>query len=114
VNEFNTNDKLNELHIKMLMQISALMTDREYDLGFDNQYIHCEKYDPKNGYKMKKDCFPSVDSTRNYTIYFENRNGNSNVKFHQDETLLKVFELFKTNNIKVDWVRVDCGYKTNL
>jgi len=64
---------------------------------------------------MERGYFPSVVYVGNYAVYFENKNGNSNVKFHQDETLIKGFELPKTNSVKVD--RVPNGlmsHKTNL
>jgi len=108
-NEFNTNDKLNNLNIKLLVKTGAVVAGKEYNLDFDNQFIPCEKYDSKKGYKMSKGYFPSVASIDKYTVYFENRNGNTNVKYEQHETLLKTFELLKNQNIAINCARMDCG-----
>lgn len=109
LNEFNTNDKLNKLNINILVKTGALVAGKEYDLDFDNQFIPCEKYDSKKGYKMSKGYFPSVSSIGKYTVYFENRNGNTNVKYEQHDTLLRTFELLKSHNIKINCARMDCG-----
>ena len=109
INEFNTNDKLNDLNINILVQTGALVAGKEYTLDFDNQFIPCEKYDSKKGYKMSKGYFPSVASIGKYTVYFENRNGNTNVKYEQHETLQKTFELLKSKNIEISCARMDCG-----
>ena len=53
--------------------------------------------------------FPSVASIERNTVYFENRNGNSNVKFEQHKTLENIFTLLKTNNIKIGRARIDSG-----
>lgn len=58
---------------------------------------------------MIRGYFPSVASIGRNTVYFENRNGNSNVKFEQHETLEKMFTLFKNNDIKNGRARMDCG-----
>ena len=52
--------------------------------------------------------FPSVASIGKHTVYFENRNGNSNVKFQQATTLQKIFDLLKENHIKIEKARMDC------
>ena len=109
LNEFNTNDKLNKLNINILVKTGALVAGKEYNLDFDNQFIPCEKYDSKKGYKMSKGYFPSVASIGKYTVYFENRNGNTNVKYEQHDTLLKTFELLKSQNIEINCARMDCG-----
>ena len=109
LNEFNTNDTLSKLNINMLVKIGALVAGNEYNLDFDNQFIPCEKYDSKKGYKISKGYFPSLASTGKHTVYFENRNGNTNVKYKQHDTLLKTFELLKSHNIEINCARMDCG-----
>lgn len=44
-----------------------------------------------------------------HIVYFENRNGNSNVKFKQAETLQSAYDLLKSKNISIDRSRMDCG-----
>ncbi|HRO09424.1 MAG TPA: IS1380 family transposase [Saprospiraceae bacterium] len=109
LNEFNTNDNLNNLNINILVKIGVLVATKEYDLDFDNQFIPCEKYDSKKGYKMSKGYFPSVASIGRCTVYLENRNGNTNVKYEQHNTLLKTFQLLNSHNIKINRARMDCG-----
>lgn len=108
-NQINTNEKLNELNLSILKKLNVFDEHKYHDLDFDNQFIATEKYDAKKGYKMIHGYFPSVASIGRNTVYFENRNGNSNVKFEQHETLENVFTLLKTNNIKIGRARMDCG-----
>jgi hypothetical protein len=109
VNEFNNNDKLNKLNLALLLQTRQLVSGKEYDFDFDNQFIACEKYDAKKGYKMKRGYFPGVATIGKNIIYLENRNGNSNVKFKQEDTLETIYKLLKESDIKVHRSRMDCG-----
>ncbi len=113
VNEFSKHSTLNALNLDMLVQTGTLKPNQFYDFDFDNQFIACEKYDSKKGYKMKKGCFPGVASIDNKVVYLENRNGNSNVKFKQSETLDSAYTLLKSKNIFIDRSRMDCGSFTN-
>jgi hypothetical protein len=108
-NEFNKNTKLNELNISMLLKTKQLKSDGDYTLDYDNQFIPCEKYDSKKSYKMKLGIFPGIATIGKHVVYFENRNGNSNVKFKQNETLQDVYNLLKTNDITIKRSRMDCG-----
>ena len=108
-NQINTNENLNKLNLSILKKLNVFDEHKYYDLDFDNQFVATEKYDAKKGYKMIHGYFPSVASIGRNTVYFENRNGNSNVKFEQHETLENVFTLLKTNNIKIGRARMDCG-----
>ena len=58
---------------------------------------------------MKLGYFPGVATIGRNIVYFENRNGNTNVKFKQHETLQDVFNLLKNNEIKIRRSRMDCG-----
>jgi hypothetical protein len=108
-NEINTNTTLNYLNIKFLNKLNVFNSTTLYDLDFDNQFVETEKYDAKKGYKMKHGYFPSVASIGKNTVYFENRNGNSNVKFLQYETLEEIFKLLNQNKINIGRARMDCG-----
>ena len=109
VNEFSKHSTLNALNLDMLVQTETLKPNHFYDFDFDNQFISCEKYDSKKGYKMKHGYFPGVASIDNFIVYFENRNGNSNVKFKQAETLQSAYALLTSKNISIDRSRIDCG-----
>lgn len=108
-NEFNKHSNLNALNMDMLLKTKQLKPRGEYTLDYDNQFIPCEKYDAKKSYKMKLGYFPGVATIGKNIVYFENRNGNTNVKFKQHETLQSVFNLLKNNEIKVKRSRMDCG-----
>ena len=109
VNEFSKHKALNALNLDMLVASKTLKANQFYDFDFDNQFIATEKYDSKKGYKMKNGYFPGVATIGKQIVYFENRNGNSNVKFKQAETLQSAYDLLKSKNIFVDRSRMDCG-----
>lgn len=108
-NEFNKHSKLNELNMIFLAKTQQLKPATEYTLDYDNQFIPCEKYDAKKSYKMKHGYFPAIATIGKNIIYFENRNGNTNVKFKQQETLQDVYNLLEANHIKIKRSRMDCG-----
>lgn len=58
---------------------------------------------------MKTGYFPGIASIGRQIVYLENRNGNSNVKFKQHETLTNTFKLLIDYNIKIKRSRMDCG-----
>jgi len=93
----------------MLLQSKILQPNRLYDFDFDHQFIPCEKYDSKKGYKMRQGYFPGVASIGKQIVYIENRNDNSNVKFKQLETLQAAYEMLEGKNIRIDRSRMDCG-----
>ena len=109
VNDISKNARLNELNLDMLLQSNTLRPNRFYDLDFDHQFIPCEKYDSKKGYKMKQGYFPGVASIGKEIVFIENRNGNSNVKFKQADTLAEAYKLLESKKIKIDRSRMDCG-----
>ncbi|MDV7393686.1 IS1380 family transposase, partial [Arthrospira platensis SPKY1] len=82
---------------------------KDYIFDYDNQFIPTEKYDSKRSYKQKNGYFPGIASIDNHPVYVENRNGNSQVKYKQSETLQRAFGLLKENNIKIKHSRMDCG-----
>lgn len=108
-NEFSNNAVLNKLNMSILLKTKQLDKNKSYDLDFDNQFIACEKYDAKKGYKKEKGYFPGIATIGKNIVYLENRNGNCNVKFKQEETLQNVFNLLKDNSINVKRSRMDCG-----
>lgn len=108
-NEFSQNNVLNKLNLSILLLTKQLRANQSYDLDFDNQFIACEKYDAKKGYKMKRGYFPGIATIGKNIVYLENRNGNSNVKYKQEETLRKVYKMLETNDVKIKRSRMDCG-----
>ena len=108
-NEFSENEKLNALNLSILTHTQQLKSTGDYTLDFDNQFIACNKYDSRKGYKMKKGYFPGIATIGKNIVYLQNRNGNSNVKFKQEETLSSVFKLLSEQAIKPKRCRMDCG-----
>lgn len=106
---FNTADKLNELLVKALVCTNQLKKGESYDLDFDHQYIETEKFDAKRTYKKFSGYGPGIAVIGNMIVGIENRDGNTNVRFHQQDTLLRFFENLKNNAITINRFRADCG-----
>jgi hypothetical protein len=107
--EFSTHENLNALNLAMLVKTKVLTPNQYYDFDFDHQFIPCEKYDSKKSYKMKRGYFPGVSTIGKYIIHIENRNGNTNVKYKQADTLKNAYCLLESKNIKINRSRMDCG-----
>jgi len=108
--EFNVNEGMNRLMIKQLIHCKQLLsTNTEYTFDYDNQFLPTDKYDAKRSYKHADGYFPGIASINNLPVYIENRNGNSNVKYKQDQTLQRAYDLLGEVNIKVKRSRMDCG-----
>ncbi|TXD55040.1 IS1380 family transposase [Polaribacter sp. IC066] len=107
--EFSTHENLNVLNLEMLLKTKVLAPKQSYDFDFDHQFIPCEKYDSKKSYKMKRGYFPGVSTIGKYIVHIENRNGNTNVKYKQADTLKSSYSLLKSKNIKINRSRMDCG-----
>jgi hypothetical protein len=88
-------------------QLSAAHS--EYTFDYDNQFLPADEYDAKRSYKHADGYFPGIASINNMPVYIENRNGNSNVKYRQDETLRRAYGLLSEFGIKVKRSRMDCG-----
>jgi hypothetical protein len=107
--QFNINEKMNELNIKSLILTKQLQKGQEYDFDYDNQIIVHEKYDAKPTYKKTTGYFPGTASIADKVIYIENRDGNANVKTKQENTLERIYKLFKKNELGINRSRMDAG-----
>lgn len=108
--QFNVNEKMNRLMIKQLVLCQQLTSvHSEYTFDYDNQLLPTEKYDAKRSYKHTHGYFPGIASIDNMPVYIENRNGNSNVRYKQNQTLQRAYDLLREFNIKVKRSRMDCG-----
>lgn len=107
--EFNTADTVNELLLKLLFQTNQLSTGVGYTLDFDHQFIPTEKYDTKYSYKNARGYFPGIATIGNLIVGVENRDGNTNVRFCQKDTLKRIFTRLTSNNITINKARMDCG-----
>jgi len=107
--DFNVNTKLNRLNIKSLLLTNQLTSGTYYDFDYDNQIIATEKHDTNRTYKHCNGYFPGVATIDNMVVYIENRDGNANVKFEQESTLSRAYNLLSKNGIKINRSRMDAG-----
>ena len=107
--QFSDHQNLNSLNLDMLVKTKILEPNKYYDFDFDHQFIPCEKYDSKKSYKMKRGYFPGVSTIGKHIVHIENRNGNTNVKYKQVDTLKNAYSLLEQKNIKINRSRMDCG-----
>jgi len=115
VYETNRHDTLNTLNISILKQLSLLKNDSFYDLDYDNEVLKTEKFDTKKTYKMVNGYFPGMATVAGMPIYFENRDGNMNVKTNQEDVLERCYKMLNNNGIYIDRSRMDAGsYAKNI
>ena len=107
--DFNTADKLNALLIKALVSTGELNEVETYDVDFDHQFIETEKYDAKMTYKKFTGYSPGVAVIGDLIVGIENRDGNANVRFHQQDTLERIYSNLESENIHIKRSRMDCG-----
>ena len=100
-NEFSNNAVLNKLNLAILLLTKQLKSGESYDLDYDNQFIASEKYDAKKDIKCIEGIFLGLLPLEKNTVYLENRKCNSNVKFNQENTLSRVYQMLNTNGIKI-------------
>ena len=107
--DFNTATKLNDLLVKSLINTGQLCPGESYDLDFDHQFLETEKYDAKMTYKKFTGYSPGVAVIGELIVGIENRDGNANVRFHQQDTLKRIFSNLEGNDIRIRRARMDCG-----
>ncbi len=106
--EFGINKDLNDLNIKLLKSLKCL-SKPNLTLDYDNTIIFTNKLDSAKTYKKAYGYQPGVGIIGHNIIYVENRNGNSNPRTLQEETLYRMFSLLDENGIKVTHFRADSG-----
>ena len=107
--DFNIADNMNKLLVNALLKTSLLEVGKEYDLDFDHQYIETEKYDAKPTYKKFLGYGPGVAVIGDNIVGIENRDGNTNVRFCQKDTLERIFNRLENAGICISRARMDCG-----
>lgn len=107
---YNTNQLLERLNILLLKKF-GVFDAKELTIDYDNTIIFNEKSDSKMTYKRNPGYQPGVCTiNEQQVLYIENRNGNSDAKSFQSDTLNRVFKLLKKNNIKkIDHFRADAA-----
>ena len=107
--DFNTADKLNTLLLNCLLSTGQLKEGEGYDVDFDHQFIEAEKYDAKPTYKKFLGYSPGVAVINDMIVGIENRDGNTNVRFNQRETLERIFKRLEASEVYISRARMDCG-----
>ena len=92
-----------------LLSTRQLDTCTGYDLDFDHEFLETEKYDAKRTYKRFLGYSPGVAVIGDLVVGIENRDGNTNVRFHQQDTLERFFTRFEERQIHIKRSRMDCG-----
>jgi len=106
---FNINTKLNRLNIRSLKLTSQLISGESYDFDYDNQINANNKWDAKNTYNKNRGYLPGIATIGNKIVGVENRDGNANVKFKQEDTLERFYALLESENITINRSRMDAG-----
>lgn len=108
VNEFNYNDTLSDLNIRLLKKLGALK-NKEIVVDYDNTFVYTKKADAKRTYTKNFGYCPGVGLIGNHVIFVENRNGNCAPHTLQDESLERMFELLIKHQVKVSKFRADAA-----
>lgn len=107
--EFNTAPNVNGLLVNSLLATGGLEEGRSYDLDFDHQFIETEKYDAVPTHKKFLGYGVGVSVIGDMIVGIETMEGNTNVHFHQQDTLRRLFGRLESRNIRIDRFRADCG-----
>lgn len=107
--DLNTADMLNTLLLNCLLSTGQLKDGEGYDVDFDHQFIEAEKYDAKPTYKKFPGYRPGVAVIGDMVVGIENSDGNTNVRFHQQDTLKRIFGRLEERKLTVNRFRADCG-----
>ena len=102
------NNLLSNLNIKLLKKLNAF-SNPVLTLDYDNTIVFNEKLDSVLTYKKDRGYQPGVCTINTHQVlYLENRNGNSDAKSFQHETLQTMFDLLDVHKIrKADNFRAD-------
>ena len=84
---FNTAEKLKNLLLRMIRRMGLIKVGSHVDLDFDHQFISAHKFDAKYSYKQDFDYSPGWASIGGIIVGGENRDGNTSVKFHQEDSM---------------------------
>ena len=112
---FNTAERLNGLPVRLAVRSGQLVPGREYDLDFDHEFGKAEKWDAKWTYKGMRGYSPGIAILTDVItgdeviVGVENRDGNTPVKFRQQDTLLRIIFNLAEQGIRIRYARMDCG-----
>ena len=94
----------------MIRRMRLIKVGSHVDLDFDHQFIPAHKFDAKYSYKQALGYFPGWASIGGIIVGGENRDGNTNVKFHQEDTLRRIMDRVTSElGVVIERFRADCG-----
>lgn len=107
---YNNNILINQLNISLLKQ-QGVFNLKGLTLDYDNTVIFNEKSDSKMTYKRNPGYQPGVCTiNEEFVLYLEGRNGHSDAKSFQHETLMRMFDLLEQNQInEFEHMRADAA-----
>jgi hypothetical protein len=91
------------------MDTGQLKNGAIYDMDFNHEFLETEKYDAKHTYKYFKGYSPGVAVIGDKIVGIENRDGIANVRFHQADTLERIYFNIEDHRIKIGSSRMDFG-----
>lgn len=103
---FSINHPLNNINQQLFKKLSR-HNQLGHILDYDNTLLFSNKADAVKTYKKRYGYNPGVGIIGKNIVYVENRNGNSNAEAMQKETLERMFNLLRSNNIKIRAFRAD-------
>ena len=107
---FNTAEKLNTLLLRMIRRMGLIKVGSHVDLDFDHQFVPARKFDAKYSYKQDFGYFPGWASIGGIIVGGENRDGNTNVRYHQEDTLRRIMDRVTSElGVVIERFRADCG-----
>src|SRR5690554_2513740 len=108
--QYCTNSKLENLNIDILKRLGVFKSDK-LTIDYDNTIVFNEKQDSKMTYKKDYGYQQGVCTiNEEHILYIENRNGNSDAKSFQANTLKRVFDLLESKKVKkIDCFRADAA-----
>ncbi|MDO5968378.1 hypothetical protein Q4Q35_01025 [Flavivirga aquimarina] len=110
VHQYNCNDLLADLNIGWLKRNGAFKQATTF-IDYDNTIIFNEKSDSRMTYKRAYGYQPGICFLNgDRVLYLENRNGNSDAKSFQGDTLERLFKILAKNGIsRLDFFRADAA-----
>lgn len=94
----------------MVNHLGLIRKGSSVDLDFDHQFIPTHKYYAAHSYKGDYWYFPGWATIGGIFVGGENRDGNTNVKFHQADTLERIMRRVKDIlGVTINRFRADCG-----
>jgi hypothetical protein len=108
--DYNTNPILENLNVSILKKL-GVFSSKELIIDYDNTIIFNEKSDSRMTYKRHRGYQPGVCTVNEeQVLYIENRNGHSDAKAFQADTLKRMFNLLEANGVrKADHFRADAA-----